>query len=58
MNHPQHLAVNSAIGIGGTVLAVLTPERAAIFAGCATGVWMLWQFGCSVWDRWKGRRQK
>lgn len=50
MTRPD-FAINASIGIGGTALAVLTPERAAIFAGCATGVWMLWQLATSIYDR-------
>ncbi len=49
---------NSIIGVGGTALAVLTPERAAIFAGVSTGLWMLWQLASGICDRVKGRRAR
>lgn len=52
---PDHL-INATIGVGGTVLAVITPERVAIFAGLSTGTWMLWQLGCSAYDRFFKKR--
>lgn len=58
MNEGQNRILNGAVGIGGTILATVTPERAAIFAGLATGFWMLWQVGLSVWDRVKTRRER
>jgi len=51
-------AGHAAIGIGGTVVATVSSEMAAIFAGLATGLWMLWQLGCSIYDRAKRRRQR
>ena len=53
--NPQSIVINGTIGIGGTILSVITSERAAIFAGCATGIWMLWQIGCSAWDRFRNK---
>ena len=47
------VAGNTAIGIGGTLVALVSPEKAAIFAGLATGTWMLWQLGSSVYDRFR-----
>lgn len=41
------------VGIGGTSLAVITEKQTAIFAGIATGCWMLWQLVCSIHDRLK-----
>lgn len=58
MNEGQSRIFNGAVGIGGTILATVTPERAAIFAGLATGFWMLWQVGLSVWDRCRGNRRE
>lgn len=50
---PDNL-LNVVIGTGGTFLASITPEKAAaIFAGFATGTWMLYQLGASVYDRFK-----
>lgn len=43
----------SIIGTGGSVLAFISEKHVAIFAGLATGVWMLWQLGCSICDRCK-----
>lgn len=47
--------VNLGIGVTGTVIAAFTPEKAAIFAGVSTGLWMLWQLGVSVYDRLSGK---
>lgn len=49
MKHLQNLFV----GIGGTFATVaLSPQEwAALFAGCATGVWMLTQTVTHILDR-------
>ncbi len=44
-------AGHAAIGIGGTLLAVISPEKAAVIAGLSTAAWMLWQLGTSAYDR-------
>lgn len=49
-------AKNLCIGVGGTVLAFVTPEAAGIAAGLATAAWMLWQLATGIYDRVKGRR--
>jgi hypothetical protein len=46
---------NAAIGIGGTVLALITPEKAAIIAGLSTAAWMIWQLVTSVYDRFTNK---
>ncbi len=48
-------AGHAAIGIGGTVIALITPEKVAIFAGLSTSAWMLWQLGCSIYDRFRNK---
>lgn len=45
------VAGNAAVGIGGTLLAMVTPERAAIIAGLSTAAWMTWQLGTAIYDR-------
>lgn len=55
MTRPD-FAINATIGIGGTALAVITPELAAIFAGVATGLWMIWQLGTSIYDRLRRKK--
>lgn len=47
----QSTAANSAIGVLGTIVAATTPEKAAIFAGLATGCWMITQIALGIYDR-------
>lgn len=55
---PETIIINGAIGTSGTLIAALSVESlAAIFAGVATGLWMLWQIGVSIWDRRKARQR-
>lgn len=57
MKH-EHL-IHGTVGIGGTTLAAwLSSERAATVAGLSTAAWMLWQLGCSVYDRIQARRRR
>lgn len=51
----QHIE-NSIVGIGGTLLAIISPDRVAVIAGLSTAAWMLWQLGSSVYDRWNRRK--
>ena len=44
-------AGNAFIGLGGTLVAVLTTDGVAIFAGLATGFWRLWQLAVAIYDR-------
>jgi len=49
--------LHSCVGVGGTTLATLTTnERIAAFAGVSTGLWMLWQLGTAVVDRFRSRK--
>lgn len=36
----QHIE-NSIVGIGGTLLAIISPDRVAVIAGLSTAAWML-----------------
>jgi hypothetical protein len=52
-------AGNLILGTVGTTFAAIAPEKAAaIFAGVATGSWMLWQIGCGMYDRATRRRRE
>lgn len=44
---------NLGIGTSGTLIAWLESGHAAACAGYATAAWMVWQLGCSVYDRLK-----
>lgn len=46
-------AGNAAVGIGGTLLAIVSPEKVAVMAGLSTTAWMLWQLGASIYDRFR-----
>lgn len=49
-------AGHAAIGIGGTLLAIVSAEKAAVIAGLSTSAWMLWQLGTAAYDRWKSKK--
>lgn len=55
---PQAIVGNALIGTGGTLLAFVSPEKTAIFAGLATGAWMSWQLACAIYDRATRRRHE
>jgi len=49
--------LNTTIGIGGTIAAFeINTDKAAIFAGIATGVWMTYQICISIYDRLKNKK--
>ena len=50
--------VNAAIGFLGSFVGWMTSEDAGIFASVSAGLWMLWQIGCSIYDRATGRKNK
>jgi hypothetical protein len=57
-NATQGTLGNLFIGTGGTLLAFITPEKTAIFAGLATGAWMCWQLAVAIYDRATRRRDE